>query len=258
MEQRKETEIKYYDKGAGNILKDTDWRGDLEGFNPLALGSFQFFYSLLEKYCKDKIVLDFGCGNGIHSLFPLKAGAVKVIGIDLSSVSLEVARKRAQVKGFADKMEFKLADCEATDFPNNSFDVIMDGGTFSSLDMTETYPEIRRILKPDGYLIGIETFGHNPLTNLKRKINKLTGKRTGWAEAHIFNNEYLKMADNFFEDIKIYYFHPLSWAAFPFLNMFGGKALLSFLEWVDKILLKFPFLRKYSFKVVFVFSKPKK
>jgi ubiquinone/menaquinone biosynthesis C-methylase UbiE len=258
MEQRKETEIKYYDKGAENILKDSDWSGDFEGFNPLVLESFQFFYSLLQRHCKDKIVLDFGCGNGVHSIFPLEAGAQKIFGIDLSSKSLEVAKKRVQAKGFADRTEFKLADCEETGFSNDSFDVIMDGGTFSSLDIKNTYAEIVRILKPGGYLIGIETFGHNPLTNFKRKINKLIGKRTDWAEGHIFNNEYIKMAGNFFEDISVNYFHPLSWAAFPFLNLPGGKFLLSFLQRADKILLKFPFLRKYSFKVVFIFSKPKK
>ncbi|PIU24464.1 hypothetical protein COT12_00910, partial [Candidatus Berkelbacteria bacterium CG08_land_8_20_14_0_20_39_8] len=77
-------------------------------------------------------------------------------------------------------------DCEKMEFPDNLFDIIFDGGTFSSIDLVKAYPELSRVLKPDGFLIGIETFGHNPFTNLKRKINKLIGKRTEWATAHIF------------------------------------------------------------------------
>jgi len=37
----------------------------------------------------------------------------------------------------------------------------------------------------------------------------------------------------------------------------GGKFLLKSLEAIEKPFLKIPLLRKYAFKVVFVFSKPK-
>ncbi|MDD2696910.1 MAG: hypothetical protein PHE52_02000, partial [Candidatus Pacebacteria bacterium] len=112
--------------------------------------------------------------------------------------------------------------------------------------------------KPDGVLIGIETFGHNPLTNLKRKINKLIGKRTGWAAEHILRMEDLERAKSYFNKIEVHFFHLISWLAFPFLNLPGGKLLLKLLEFIDKILLRLPFLRKYAFKVVFVFSQPNK
>src|SRR4030042_3147639 len=261
METRKQKEIEYYDKQAENWLKDNPNKiqeGDFEGFNPLVLSSFQFLYKLLGRNCHKKTVLDFVCGNGVHSVFTVKMGAEKVVGIDLSEVSLKIARARAKKEGVLDKIEFLAMDCEKMDFSDNSFDVILDGGTFSSLDLNKTYLELFRVLKPGGILIGIETFGHNPFTNLKRKINKLIGKRTGWEAEHIFKTKDLKEAEKYFDAIKVYHFHLISWLAFPFLNLSGGKILLKILEVIEKPFLKIPFLNKYAFKVVFIFKNPNK
>ncbi|MDO8435966.1 MAG: methyltransferase domain-containing protein [bacterium] len=261
VDQRKKTEIEYYDKRA------KDWKGDLtakkkqgdfEGFSPIDLSSYQFCYELLKKNCKGKKVLDYGCGNGVHSVVPIIWGAEKVIGIDLSEASLRIAREKIQKEGLGDKVEFMAMDCEKLAFPDNSFDIIFDGGTFSSLDLNLALPELARVLKPDGLLLGIETFGHNPITNLKRKINKISGKRTGWAAEHILRMENLKKAKDYFNNIEVYYFHLISWLAFPFLGLPGSKILLKTLEGLDRFFLTIPFLRKYSFKVVFVFSWPRK
>ena len=70
MESRKQKEIEYYDKQAENWLKENPNKiqaGDFEGFNPLVLSSFQFLYKLLSRNCPKKTILDYGCGNGVHS-----------------------------------------------------------------------------------------------------------------------------------------------------------------------------------------------
>lgn len=262
MEKRKQKEIEYYDKKAKEWLKEKsikEWRTDFEGFNPNLLSSFKFLYKILGEKCNDKVVLDYGCGNGIHSIFLAKMGAKKVIGIDLSEPQLLIAKKRAKQEGVEDKTEFLLMDCEKMEFPANFFDIVFDGGTFSSLDLRKVLSELKRVLKPDGFVIGVETFGHNPFTNLKRKINKITKKRTEWAANHIMKNKDLELAKDFFGKIEVYYFHFVSWIAFPFLNLPGGRFLLKLLEEIDKFLLFiFPFFKKYCFKIVFVFSKPRK
>ena len=258
MELRKQKEIEYYDKKAEEWLKqnkDQRRTADFEGFEPQKLESFRFLYKILKENCRDKIILDYGCGNGIHSVPLAKMGAKKVIGIDLSGKSLEIAKDKAKREELEDKIEFLKMDCEKMEFPDNYFDIVFDGGTFSSIDLKQAYPKLARVLKPQSFLIGIETFGHNPLTNLKRKINKLTGKRTDWAAGHIFQIKDLREAKKYFNKVEVYYFHLVSWPAFPFLNLLGGKLLLKSLEFIDKILLWLPFLRKYAFKVVFIFKK---
>lgn len=260
MEERKEKEIKYYDERARGWLeesKNQKWQTDFEGFDPGLLSSFSFCYKWLSKRCQGKKVLDYGCGNGIHSIFPARHGAA-VIGIDLSESSLQIARERAKREAVEDRVSFILMDCESLKFPDNSFDIIFDGGTFSSLDLKKALPELVRVLKPDGFLIGIETFGHNPLTNLKRSINKKTGKRTGWAVDHIVQMKDLKEMSYHFNKVETKFFHLTSWITFPFLKSSVFRFVLKLLEIGDKVLLKLPFFKKYAFKVVFILSQPKK
>ena len=260
MEERKKEEIEHYDKKAEEWLekdKSLQVTTDFESFDPNLLSSFRFCYGYLKDKCQNKKLLDYGCGNGVHSIFPAKCGA-EVIGIDLSESSLKIAKERAKREGVEDKIRFLAIDCEKMEFLDDYFDIIFDGGTFSSLDFKKALPELVRVLKPEGFLLGIETFGHNPFTNLKRKLNRASGKRTEWATSHIFQMKDLEEVKKYFHKIETNFFHLTSWIVFPILGLPGAKFLLKTFETLDKILLKIPFLRKYAFKVVFVFSKPKK
>lgn len=253
MEERKQKEIQYYDQKAKAQLEiSEDQKGDFEGFDPFLLSSYNSLKEYLKDKCQGKAILDYGCGNGVHAWWLAKYGG-NVTAIDLSEKSLEIAKKKAEKEGVLQKIKFIKMDCEELDFPDKFFDIIFDGGTFSSLDLDKAFLELKRVLKPGGFLIGIETFGHNPLTNLKRKLNKLSGKRTEWAASHIFKESDFKKAKNYFGKIEVKYFHLVSWAVFPFLKLPSSRSVLKILEFIDRVLLVLPFLKKYSFKVVFVF-----
>lgn len=255
LEERKLKEIEYYDKEAvKNPPTSLGAReaGSLADFNPFLLESYQFLKNFFKNSSyKHKKVLDYGCGTGMHIAW-LAENFQHVTGIDLSKASLERAKENK-----AENVTFVLGDCEQLPFKSKSFDVVFDGGTFSSLALDKALKEIHRVLRPGGILIGIETLGHNPLTNLKREINKILGKRTAWAASHIFKMRDLVKVKKYFEITELRFFHIISWIVFPFLNLPGGKLFLRILEKLDHILLViFPFFKKYYFKIVFVFKKP--
>jgi len=262
MEERIKKEIEYYDsKAGGAVFAESFLAGeivDFEGFRPLNLRSFRYCYEFLKKNCPGKNILDWGCGNGVHTVPIAKMGAKSVTGIDLSNGLLDLARQKTAAAGTEGKTRFLKMDCEKMDFTDNEFDVIFDGGTFSSIDIKKALPELARILKPEGVLIGIETFGHNPLANFNRRRNVRSGKRTAWAVSHIFNNEGIKEARKYFGRIEIEYFHLFSWVVFGVSQKRWGKTILDIIEPVDRIFATIPFLKKFAFKVVFKFSNPVK
>ena len=113
-----------------------------------------------------KRLLDFGCGTGEQSVRCAIAGA-EVTGIDISPVSIHKAEEAANSAGV--DIDFRVMDAEFTTFDDSTFDLVLISGVLHHVDLNKAYPEIARILKPDGIAIAAEALGHNPLINLYRR-----------------------------------------------------------------------------------------
>jgi SAM-dependent methyltransferase len=72
-----------------------------------------------------KTVLDFGCGHGYQSVAFCRAGAGKVLGLDVNSRSLDIASGLASSMGMSDRVAF--ADRVPEDL---KFDVIVSQNSF--------------------------------------------------------------------------------------------------------------------------------
>jgi protein arginine N-methyltransferase 1 len=73
---------------------------------------------------KDKVVLDVGCGTGILSLFAAKAGAKKVIGIDMSKI-IDHAKQIVKDNGYEDVITLLNGKVEEVELPVDKVDIII-------------------------------------------------------------------------------------------------------------------------------------
>ena len=106
-------------------------------------------------------VLEIGVGMGADYLEWLKADA-KATGIDLSSMSLEKARRRCVLAGY--EPDLQLADAEHLPFVDKSFDIVYSYGVMHhSPDTQKCINEAFRVLRPGGQA-RIMLYGHPSLT----------------------------------------------------------------------------------------------
>ena len=76
-----------------------------------------------------KSVLEIGCGIGTDTMNFARAGA-QVTAVDVSAASVELAKKRADVFGLSDRIEFHIANAEnlADHIPSGKYDLIYSFG----------------------------------------------------------------------------------------------------------------------------------
>jgi len=79
-------------------------------------------------------LLDCGCGTGEHALMAAAQGAT-VVGVDLSSYAIELARRKADSRGLVAR--FEAGDALELAAPDEPFDVVLDSGVFHSFDDTD-------------------------------------------------------------------------------------------------------------------------
>jgi ubiquinone/menaquinone biosynthesis C-methylase UbiE len=108
-----------------------------------------------------KRVLEVGVGTGADYLEWLKAGA-QATGVDLSSTSLEQAKRRCEMAGCAP--DLRISDAEHLPFPDDTFDIVYSYGVMHhSPDTPQCIREAGRVLKPGGAL-RIMIYHHPSLT----------------------------------------------------------------------------------------------
>ena len=101
-------------------------------------------------------ILDIGCGTGswLIETATTYPNIRRLVGVDISTRMLELARIQAQEAGVAERVEFHTMDIlRMLEFPAESFDLVNQRFGFSYLRTWDWLPllaEYRRVLRPGG------------------------------------------------------------------------------------------------------------
>ena len=208
--------------------------------------SFQYFDNWIKEESPNNVLLDYACGNGGNAIKAAIANAELAIGIDISDVSIMNARKFANEKNL-NNIRFIQADAENTKLPDNSIDRIVCHGMLHHLDLSCAFPEMKRILKPGGKILAVESLDYNPLIKLYRNLTP--DMRTEWEKNHILDLKDIEFARYFFKVKNINFWHILGYA--------GGKfpILQKPLDLLDRFLEKIPLFRRMAWIFTFELEK---
>ena len=103
-------------------------------------------------------VLDIATGTGDLAISLAETNAKKIVGLDISEGMLAVGKEKVTDKKLDDLIEMVQADSEELPFDDNSFDAITVAfGIRNFENLNKGLSEIRRVLKPNGVFVILET-----------------------------------------------------------------------------------------------------
>lgn len=254
LSDRKRAELEFHDRDRDRKLKEQIDQDTYEKFYgnkkyySATADSKNYVDDWIRRTSKGKIFLDYACGDGFNAIKAARAGAKLAIGIDISRVSVENAAADAARQGVSDNTRFVQADCENTQLPDASIDVIICSGMLHHLDLSYALPELRRILAPGGRILCVEALDYNPAIKLYRMLTP--AMRTDWEKAHILSLKDVRFAERFFDIGEIRYWHILNILS-PHL-----PALAGVLNRIDRAITRIPLIQLAAWIFTFELLKP--
>lgn len=128
------------------------------------------------------VVLDLGSGGGFDVFLagPRVGASGRVIGVDMTSDMIELARKNTASYTKAtglDNVEFRLGEIEHLPVADNSVDVVISNCVINlSPDKEQVWREIARVLKPGGKVAASDMALLKPLpAEVKEMVSALVG-----------------------------------------------------------------------------------
>jgi len=209
--------------------------------------STKYVSDWIQREAKNKIFLDYACGNGGLAIKAAKSGASLAVGIDISPISVENAKTDAEEASVSNNTLFVQSDAENTMLPDNSVDTIICSGMLHHLDLSFAFPELRRILRPGGKILAVEALDYNPAIKLYRMMTP--SMRTEWEKAHILSLKDVGFAKRFFDIGEIKYWH-ITAILSPHLPMLSGM-----FETIDRLIEKLPVLKLLAWIFTFELIK---
>ncbi len=191
-------------------------------------------------------VLELGAGIGIHTKVLLETGAT-VTATDLSPSALTVLQRNLGLLG-GGRLRTRVADLEALPFEDASFDIVACAGSLSYGDPKVVDAEVRRVLKPGGALVCVDSLNHNPIYRLNRWMQYLRGARTRSTLVRMPTIARLQSIAGHFESADVRYFGAVLWAMPVVARITGQERAASLSDACDRLLRT----KRLAFKFVLV------
>ncbi len=220
---------------------------------------------------KNKNILEFGCGNGLYSIYLSRLGA-NVTGIDLGKDIILLAQKAAQLN-FA-ICNFLVGNIVSIPFANGTFHYVIGHGILHHLPQSwlkKSVNESYRVLKPNGKAYFSEPIENSKIFNFIQNIVPIDSpnlpqkrpsilQRKKWkvysktVDDRALSNRELIDAKGFFEEITIDYYGFL----IRLERLYSGYGFVNLLEKLDIVLTsRFSPVKKLSQCALVCYSKNK-
>jgi ubiquinone/menaquinone biosynthesis C-methylase UbiE len=119
---------------------------------------------------RGQTVLEYGCGDGENTAALARRGAARVLALDISPELIEIARRRLEVNGGGEGVEFVVGSAHDVPLPDESVDVVFGMAILHHLDLALAAREVRRVLRKGGRAIFQEPVRSSPLLRAARKL----------------------------------------------------------------------------------------
>ncbi len=157
---------------------------------------------------KHETILDIATGTGELVIALAKLKTKKIVGLDISEKMLNIGKQKVISKKLGNRIEMHLGDTENLDYKDSCFDVVTVAfGVRNFENLEKGLQEIKRVLKPSGILLVLETaiptnIFFKILYNIyARKIIPLVG---GWLSKNNYAYQYLHVSTTAFPNGKAF------------------------------------------------------
>lgn len=214
----KETERRRYNNAAEQELSQSSPAELLEGVQGMQ-GHLHAPYRRWNQHIRDvvgtdAVVLELGCGTGRHTATVARSGA-RVYALDIAETALKAARLRAP-----DRIIPICAEMSGIPLNGGTVDIVLAAGALSYDDPSRVDREIRRVLRPGGSLVVVDSLNHNPLYRFNRWVNYKKGNRSLSTIRWMPDQSRIRQLSNGFTHVSVDYF-----GAFNFLYPITSRIL---------------------------------
>ena len=183
----------------------------------------------LARVCPNATILEYGCSDGRNVPAYRTLGARRVIGVDISEVSIGEAQEL-----YGDVAEFQCCDAEKLAMlEDGSVDAIFGRAILHHLDFTAAINEVHRLLRKGGSAFFVEPLYDNPASIVFRKLTP----KARTSDERPLSNAQIVAADQLFSSSQHCYCNLVTTPVGMLTSLFPLRpenAALRFADWADQ------------------------